>query len=124
MAGIQALVNEKTGCRWGNPNPVYYALANAEYGTKGSEACNSSLGGHASHDCIFYDVTQGDNNVVCEASGRVVIDCYLPKHDAYGVLSLTNTADKPAYLTNVGWDFATGIGSVNAWNLVMNWPRP
>jgi subtilase family serine protease len=124
MAGIQALVNEKTASRWGNPNPTYYALANAEYGVKGSQPCNSSLGGRVSHNCIFYDVTQGDNDVVCQASDHVVIDCYLPKHDTYGVLSLSNSSDKPAYLTSVGWDFATGIGSVNAWNLVMNWPKP
>ena len=27
MAGIQALVNQRWGGRQGNPNPVYYALA-------------------------------------------------------------------------------------------------
>jgi hypothetical protein len=29
-------------------------------------------------------------------------------------------AYQPAYGTTPGWDFATGIGSVNAYNLVMN----
>jgi len=31
-------------------------------------------------------------------------------------------SDTPAYSATRGWDFATGIGSVNAYNLVMNWP--
>ena len=44
MAGIQALVNQKTGDRQGNPNPVYYSLAAKEYGANGSNACNSTLG--------------------------------------------------------------------------------
>jgi hypothetical protein len=44
MAGIQALVNQKTGDRQGNPNPVYYSLAAKEYGTSGNSACNSTLG--------------------------------------------------------------------------------
>ena len=29
MAAIQALINQKTGSRQGNPNPGYYALANS-----------------------------------------------------------------------------------------------
>ena len=35
-AGIQALVNQKTGERWGNANTVYYAIASAEYGASGN----------------------------------------------------------------------------------------
>jgi hypothetical protein len=39
-----------------------------------------------------------------------------------GVISATTLAPayQPAYGTTPGWDFATGIGSVNAYNLVMN----
>jgi hypothetical protein len=33
-------------------------------------------------------------------------------------LSTSTTADSPAYLTNTGWDFGSGIGSVNAYNFV------
>jgi len=39
-----------------------------------------------------------------------------------GVLSTDVNAFAPAYGTTVGWDFATGIGTVNAANLVSNWP--
>ena len=123
MAGIQALVNQKTGSRWGNPNTVYYSLANAEYGTTGSSTCNSTTVNKTSTSCVFYDITQGDNDAVCRARGGLLTNCYLPAGDTNGVLSTSNSADDPAYLTNVGWDFPSGIGSVNAYNLVMNWPH-
>jgi hypothetical protein len=44
MAGIQALVNQHTRQKWGNPNYTYYQLAKTEYGASGSSACNSSNG--------------------------------------------------------------------------------
>jgi hypothetical protein len=125
MAGIQALVNQHTGSRWGNPNTVYYALANTEYGVSGSSACNSTTVDKTSNSCIFYDVTQGDNDAVCKARSNVYTNCYHVTADGtYGILSTSNSASQPAYLTNVGWDFPTGIGSVNAYNLVMGWPTP
>jgi len=123
MAGIQALVNQHTGSRWGNPNTVYYALADTEYGVAGSSACNSTTVDKTSNSCIFYDITQGDNDAVCKARSGVYYNCYHVAADGtYGILSTSNAASQPAYLTNVGWDFPTGIGSVNAYNLVMNWP--
>jgi subtilase family serine protease len=122
MAGIQALVNQKTGSRWGNPNTEYYSLANTEYGLSGSAACNSNTVNKTANGCIFYDITQGDNDAVCKANRSGTLDnCYRPS-STYGVLSTSNAADQPAYSTNVGWDFPSGIGSVNAYNLVMNWP--
>jgi hypothetical protein len=124
MAGIQALVNQKTASRWGNPNTVYYALANTEYGVSGSETCNSTTVDKTSNSCIFYDVTQGDNDAVCRARSGVYTNCYHGTEPTYGILSTSNTASDPAYLTNVGWDFPSGIGSVNAYNLVMGWPVP
>ena len=116
MAGIQALVNQKTGQSQGNPNPVYYQLAASEYNTS-SSACNSANGNGVAGTCIFYDVTQGDMDVNCTGS----YNCYLPS-GTEGVLSTTDNSYSPAYGTTTGWDFATGIGSVNAANLVNNWP--
>jgi uncharacterized repeat protein (TIGR01451 family) len=116
MAGIQALVNQATGAKQGNPNPSYYALAAAEYGTGGSSACNSSLGNAASSSCVFYDVTLGDMDVDCMGTNN----CYLPS-GTIGVLSTSATTFKTAYGATTGWDFATGIGSVNAENLVNGW---
>jgi subtilase family serine protease len=123
MAGIQALVNQKTGSRWGNPNTVYYSLASSEYGTSGSgaAACDSTTVNKTSNSCIFYDITEGDNSSACRALGTTLFNCYRPT-GTYGILSIFNSASDPAYITNAGWDFPTGIGSVNAYNLVMNWP--
>ena len=42
LAGIQAIVNQKTAARQGNPNPEYYRQARKEYGTTGSPSCNST----------------------------------------------------------------------------------
>ena len=122
MAGIQALINQKAGGPQGNPAPVYYQLASAEYGSAGSSACNSDHGNAVPGTCIFYDVTSGDIDVDCAGP-----NCYLGG-GSVGVLSTSNTSFAPAYGTNIGWDFATGIGTINAANLVNNWasgtPQP
>jgi hypothetical protein len=39
-----------------------------------------------------------------------------------GALSVSTTSFTPAYGVTTGWDFASGIGTVDAFNLVMNWP--
>jgi subtilase family serine protease len=119
LAGIQALVNQKNGARQGNPNPVYYQLAGAEYGPAGNSSCNSSNGNTVSSACIFYDVTQGDMDADCTGS----FNCFLAGASE-GVLSTDNNSYQPAYSTNTGWDFATGIGTLNVANLVNNWPAP
>ncbi len=124
MAGIQALINEKTASRWGNPNAIYYALAKLEYASGGGLSfCNSTTVPKASNSCVFYDVTQGDNDVVCRPKGGVDTNCYHRALQFHGVLSTTNSANQPAYLATPGWDFTSGIGSVNAWNLVQLWPK-
>jgi len=110
MAGVQALINQKAGSRQGNPNPVYYGLAATEYWSNGT-SCNSSNGSGIGSACIFNDITQGDMDVNCTGP-----NCY------QGVLSTSNQAYNPAYGTGIGWDFATGIGSINAANLVNSWP--
>jgi len=127
MAGIQALINQsvsgvnsKVVTYSGNPAPTYYALAAGEYGANGNANCNSNLGSRVSASCIFYDVTVGDIDVPCGIS----TNCYRPGGTvtSLGVLSTSTTAYQPAYLAHTGWDFATGIGTVNAFNLIMNWP--
>jgi subtilase family serine protease len=86
LAGIQALVNQRTAALTispvpgqGNPNPVYYAIAASEYGSSGSALCNSSAQplprrGVAT-SCVFYDVTQGDIDVNCTIDSA---NCYDP----------------------------------------------
>jgi hypothetical protein len=117
FAGIQALINQYTGSAQGNANTVYYKIANTEYGAAGSSACNSSNGNAVGGSCIFYDVTLGDNDADCVSGSP---NCYTPS-GTYGVLSTSTTSYAPAYQTQTGWDFATGIGTVNVYNLVTNW---
>jgi hypothetical protein len=137
MAGIQALVDQHSGGRQGNPNTTYYSLA-----AVASNVCDSSASNLPS-SCIFYKVTKGDNDVNCGGS----VECYgsttttsggrhpTTVQELDGALSTSSSAYSPAYSTcssaypvcptgvetTSGWSFATGIGSVNAYNLVMHW---
>jgi subtilase family serine protease len=126
MAGIQAMINQAAEGYQGNPNFVYYPLAALEYDFGRASACNSTLGNQVSSRCIFYDVTLGDMDVNClpmVVNGVTIgmFNCYLPG-GTNGVLSLSNASYEPAYPATRGWDFATGLGSVNAYNLVRSWP--
>ena len=118
MAGVQALVNQKLGAPQGNPNPVYYALAAKEFGALGNALCNASNGNTVKKGCIFYDVTAGDMDVNCTGT----VNCYTPS-GTNGVLSQSSSAYLPAQTSGVGWDSATGLGSINAKNLVAAWAK-
>jgi uncharacterized membrane protein len=108
FASIMALVNQKNG-RQGNANFVLYKLAQMQY-TAGT-ACNSVASPLPSAGCTFNDVTTGTIAVPC-APGS--LNCTTNVHtDTFGVLS--------GYTTTPGYDLATGLGSVNANNLVSNW---
>ena len=48
-------------------------------------------------------------------------NCYIPS-GTNGVLSTSTSSYQPAYATNTGWDFATGLGTVNVANLANKWP--
>jgi subtilase family serine protease len=119
MAGIMALIDHAAGDQQGNPAPYLYALARKEYGSKGNARCNSTLGRGAANTCIFHNVTEGDNDVPCVPGTP---DCFAPS-GTYGVVSTSGTAYEPAFPAAPGWNFATGIGSVDVGNLVRNWPR-
>jgi len=114
LAGVQALVNQRWGHFQGNPNYAYYALANFEYGRRGNASCNSTNG--TSKFCTFHDVTLGDMDVNC----RGKVNCFLPS-GTNGVLSVSSNTDQPAYAAAPGWDFATGIGTLDV-NLLVRSP--
>jgi subtilase family serine protease len=123
FAAIQALVVQHKGSTQGNPNPRYYALANAEYSSPATLAnCDSSFGNTSSSACVFHDVTLGDIDAPCQGftvgSNNYNFNCYLDGAQV-GVLSTSTSAYQPAYKATSGWDFTSGIGSVNAYNLVM-----
>jgi subtilase family serine protease len=124
FAGIQALINQKAGGRQGNPDPILYDFAKAEYGSssdpnKGEQAaCNASNGNAIGGSCIFHDVTVGNNDVPCYGTNN----CYGGTGLSYGVLSKSDKSLQVAYPAHAGWDFTTGLGSVNVTNLVNLWP--
>src|SRR5208282_4302776 len=128
-AGIQALINQKAGGKQGLPNYRLYALANSEYGASGTSTCNSDSASGVSSSCIFYDIQLGGTDQPCIAQQNgTLVNCYIPSGEkvgpagaAIGVLSTSNSAYQPAFTQQPGWDFATGIGTPNVYNLVMNW---
>ena len=121
FAGILALVNQKlamsggANTRLGNANYVLYKLA-AQTGA----SCNSSTVALTGNSCIFYDITKGNNSVPCNPATP---NCGAapPGGDNFGVLVDPNNPNNPAWLTTPGYDLATGLGSVNAANLVSAW---
>ena len=117
FAGIMALVNQEvalqTGSpRTGNPNFVLYKLA-----ASGSNSCNSSTFPPAG-SCIFYDVTKGNDSVPCVGAS---LNCSATTNGTTGVLVDPTILNTPAWTTGAGYDRATGLGSVNATNLALNW---
>ena len=91
MAGIMALVNQKYG-RQGQANFTLYPLAHQA-------------------PSAFHDITLGSNNMTCvEGSPGCSLDT-----NGDGFYSLQK------YSAGVGYDLATGMGSVDASVLVNNW---
>lgn len=96
MAGILALVNQKTGGRQGQANFTLYALARQK-------------------PSVFRDITMGTNDVLCIPGSK---DCNTPIPngppsnfiESYGV-----------YPAGPGYDLASGIGSFDANALINNW---
>lgn len=111
FAGIMAMVDQKYG-RQGNANYVLYPMAAAN-----GASCNSSTAPVTNSSCIFYDITAGNNSVICKG-GTPNCSNTSTALGQYGIMSSGGT---PAYQTTSGYDLATGLGSVNAANLVNNW---
>jgi hypothetical protein len=113
-AGIQALVNQKMGGAQGNPNPVYYKLA-------ASSAASS----------VFHSITKGDTAVNCSGDISCFGEGFVGRgRDATGTLftgngglSTTTATYTPAFGAASGYSFATGLGSLDGYNLILNWSK-
>ena len=127
FAGIMALVNQKTGERQGNANFVLYPLAAAAAGN--NDDCASDSTAVTNSSCVFYDIihghdtigsltTPGTNSVACTSGSP---NCSVTTGNPYGILVNPAGSTTPAWTTSTGYDLATGLGSVNAANLVNNW---
>ena len=105
FAGLMALISQKQGAAQGDPNFILYKLAGMQTGLN----CNSSTG--PASGCTFNDVTSGTIAMPCVTGSP---NCKTATSgDQYGILS--------GYNAGTGYDLATGLGSVNANNLVTNW---
>jgi len=105
FAGIMALVNQATGSRQGNANYILYKLAG-----QAGNTCTSAA--NPASTCVFYDVPSGSTIAMPCANGSP--NCTVSTAgDSIGVLS--------GYATSSGYDLATGLGSVNAANLIGKW---
>jgi hypothetical protein len=96
MAGIMALVVEKTQSRQGQANTVLYPLS--------QQAPQA-----------FHDITVGTNAVSCVVGSP---DCTAANYPGYpnGALGYLN-----GYSATVGYDMASGLGSIDIAQLVDNW---
>ena len=108
FAGIMAMVDQKTASRQGNANYVLYNLA-AQTGAN----CTSASASLTSSTCVFYDITTGTNAMPCDGTVAHPVNCGTPGAEGIGILT--------GYTSNAGYDLATGLGSVNAANLVRSW---
>lgn len=119
FAGIMALVVQKTGSAQGVANNVLYSLFSKQ--VAGGASCSTGLNTSGntlfapSPSCVFNDLTFGSIAVPCVSGSP---NCTTPAGDHYGILT-ANGSD--AYLTTAGYDLASGLGSVNAFNLVNAW---
>jgi hypothetical protein len=105
FAGIMALVNQAIGSRQGNANYVLYQLA-----APSGASCTSAASPAGS--CVFYDVPSG--STIAMPCAKNSLNCAVSNAgDSIGVLS--------GYATTSGYDLATGLGSVNAANLINKW---
>jgi len=110
FAGMMALVQQKTNSQQGNVNYVLYKLAAAQNKAGANSMCQTSNAA-SGNSCAFYDVTQGTIAVPCYTGSS---DCKPSvAADSYGIL--------PGYDAAVGYDLASGLGSLNAFNLVEGW---
>ncbi|MEO6801512.1 MAG: S53 family peptidase [Rhodanobacter sp.] len=144
FAGMQALVDQKLAkaglpMDQGNAAPVLYALAGIEYGTGyGSTpatlaACSADNGTLGTNSCVFHNVTRGSIATNCfqQLPTDITPDCYFYGTVYPGTIQVGLTSTNPArydetteaFPAQPGWSFASGLGSVNAANLVSGWSK-
>jgi hypothetical protein len=125
MAGIQALVDQKKGTTFGNVAPLLYTIGAAEYGASGNASCSAEANGGPASSCVFNDTQLGDISSACKKDGTSTFNCDFLSGDtlSVGINTTTNGSLTPsstvgAFPATGGWDFGTGLGSPNAYNLV------
>ncbi len=106
MAGVMALINQKTGNAQGSPNAELYALA-----AKQTYANCKAETGSTSNGCYFNDIDTGTIAMPCALNSPNCTVLY--SGDSTGVLS--------GYGATTGFEPANGLGSLNVANVVNAW---
>jgi len=143
FAGVQALIdqglsNAGLSAYQGNAAPTLYALAQKQFRSS-LATCNSDNGTKGTSACVFHNITSGGNSTQCiqiTAFAQFTPDCYfyatIPNfYGFYGqtFVGLTSTSvttynnTTAAFAAKPGWNFANGLGSVNASNLLAAWKK-
>lgn len=146
----QGLSDRNLGKDQGNAAPTLYALAAGEYGGATGAApatladCSADSSTSTAANCIFHNITRGSTstNCVIPASwGTSIPNCYIfntwtVEYTGAGtptsiplLVGMTTSDVSPtsydvstkAYTARTGWSFASGLGSVNAENLLIAW---
>jgi hypothetical protein len=145
----QGLVMRGLPADQGNAAPTLYALAQQEYGAASGpapaslSACNADNGDTGTANCVFHNITRGSTSTQCDhyvgeisyVTGQPINtpNCYYyGTADIEGLVysfGLSTTDASPttygpgnkAYGAQPGWSFASGLGSVNATNLLIAW---
>jgi trimeric autotransporter adhesin len=106
FAGIMALVNQKWG-RQGQADNILYALK-------------------AQYPSAFHDVVNGTNAVPCSYV-PITLDCISAGAGAISFDGTTEgeigTGTTPEYNATAGYNLATGLGTIDANNLVNDWNK-
>lgn len=149
FAGIQALIDQgltRNGLPpdQGNAAPTLYALAAQEYGGSSGPApaslatCSADNGATGTSNCVFHNVTSGNISTQCYQESTAYFsfttaNCYFYGGILNGEvqLGLTSSQASPtsynstnkAFSAQPGWSFASGLGSVNATNLLIAWRK-
>ena len=145
MAGVMALINEKSGAPQGLPNAQLYKLASQQdYADCSAESSGSSTSG-----CYFHSIDQGTNAMPCDLGAPIGGAVYedgswelgeqyegidspnctaLNSGDTVGTLTSTSVvasgnSSGVAYNAGApaGFNLATGLGSLNVANVVNAW---
>jgi hypothetical protein len=110
FAGIMALVVQKWG-RQGQANNILYALK-------------------TQYPSAFHDVTVGSISMPCEFAPVATPNCISvsnpdsPLGSGITEGQIGNTTSKtPEYNAAAGYNLATGLGTIDAYNLVTDWPN-
>jgi hypothetical protein len=126
MAGVMALINQKTGASQGFANPELYKLA----ATQTYSECSAESVSASSTTCMFNDIDQGTNAMPCDdgiytSTTYTTPNCTASYSTPFLGVEYPDSVNGLGILTGysaaAGYDLASGLGSLNVANVVNNW---